>query len=99
MVWFAYTEEGYAAEQDNQYCDISSTTIITTDQDGNIINNQTEEKVVCNDGVKDFLTYSGIAKECREFWFEIRLNNRRTPKRGYACQKFDGSWEIVHNPN
>ena len=46
MVWFAYIEEGYAAEQDNQYCDISSTTIITTDQDGNIINNQTEEKVV-----------------------------------------------------
>ena len=39
MVWFAYIEEGYAAEQDNQYCDISSTTIITTDQNGNIINN------------------------------------------------------------
>ena len=61
MVWFAYTEEGYAAEQDDQYCDISSTTIITTDQDGNIINNQTEEKVVCNDGVKDFLQDMGIA--------------------------------------
>ena len=99
MLWFAYIEEGYAAEQDNQYCDISSTTIITTDQDGNIINNQTEEKVVCNDGVKDFLTYSGIAKECREFWFDIILNNKRTPRRGYVCQKFDGSWEIVHNPN
>ena len=26
-LWFAYIEEGYAAEQDNQYCDISSTTI------------------------------------------------------------------------
>ena len=43
MVWFAYTEEGYAAEQDDQYCDISSTTIKTTDQDGNIINNQTNK--------------------------------------------------------
>ena len=83
----------------DQYCNIETVTLLKKDNSGKVIEQQAMEKVVCDDGVKDFLAYSGIAKECREFWFEIRLNNRRTPKRGYACQKFDGSWEIVHNPN
>ena len=83
----------------NQYCNIETVTLVSKDNDGKIIDQQTLEKMVCDDGVKDFLAYSGIAKECREFWFEIILNNRRTPKRGYVCQKFDGSWEIVHNSN
>ena len=83
----------------DQYCNIETITLLKKDNSGKVIEQQAMEKVVCDDGVKDFLAYSGIAKECREFWFEIRLNNRRTPKRGYACQKFDGSWEIVHNPN
>jgi len=54
--------------------------------------------VVCNDGVKDFLAYSGIAKECSEFWFDILLNKSFIKRKGYVCQKFDGSWEIVSNP-
>ncbi len=83
----------------DQYCNIETITLVNKDKSGKIIYQQAVEKVVCNDGVKDFLAYSGIAKECREFRFTIMLNNRRTPKRGYVCQKFDGSWEIVHNPN
>ena len=83
----------------DQYCNIETKTLVKKDNSGKIIDQQAMEKVVCDDGVKDFLVYSGIAKECREFWFEIILNNKRTPKRGYVCQKFDGSWEIVHNPN
>ena len=42
--------------------------------------------------------YSGIAKECREFWFDIVLSGTFVKRKGYVCQKFDGSWEIVYNP-
>tara|TARA_B100001765_G_scaffold191577_1_gene138949 strand:+ start:300 stop:644 length:345 start_codon:yes stop_codon:yes gene_type:complete len=97
MVWFAYIEEGYAAEQDNQYCDISSTTIITTDQDGNIINNQTEEKVVCNDGVKDFLQDMGIAKSCNYYTWQMPLGGTLITHRSVACERLDGGYEIIPN--
>ena len=36
-----------------------------------------------------------IADTCREYWYDIRLNNRTEKRRGYVCQKFDGSWEVV----
>ena len=79
----------------NQYCNVETLTLATNDNKGEVI---TMEKVVCNDGVKDFLAYSGIAKECSEFWFDILLNNSFIKRKGYVCQKFDGSWEIVSNP-
>jgi|TARA_B100001013_G_scaffold100087_3_gene56454 hypothetical protein len=82
----------------DQYCNIETQTIITKDTNGKIISEESIEKLVCNDGAKDFLAYSGIAKECREFWFEILLSNRFVKRKGYVCQKFDGSWEIVYNP-
>ena len=82
----------------DQYCNIETITLVNKDKSGKIIYQQAVEKVVCNDGVKDFLAYSGIAKECREFWFDIPLNNRFIKRKGYVCQKFDGSWEIVSNP-
>ena len=73
-------------------------TLVNKDNSGKIIDQQAMEKVVCDDGVKDFLAYSGIAKECREFWFDILLNDSFIKRKGYVCQKFDGSWEIVYNP-
>lgn len=36
-----------------------------------------------------------IADTCREYYYDIRLNNRTEKRRGYVCQKFDGSWEVV----
>jgi uncharacterized protein YcfL len=36
-----------------------------------------------------------VADTCREYWYDIRLNNRMEKRRGYVCQKFDGSWEVV----
>ena len=51
--------------------------------------------MVCDDGAKDFLAYSGIAKECKEYWFDMYIANEWIRKKGYVCQKFDGSWEMV----
>ena len=82
-----------------QYCNLKTETVIVKDPQGNIVTEDTVEKLVCDDGRKDFLQYSGIAKSCREFWYEINLNGSWVNKRGYVCQKFDGSWEIVNTGN
>ena len=82
-----------------QYC--YQTTTINTD------NNGTGNSTVSSKGVtectenrnnKHFLAYSGMAKDCREHWYEIILDGKIVPQRGFVCQKLDGSWEIVGHP-
>ena len=80
---------------DDQYCDIELTTIRVVDQNDNIIEEKTEEKVVCSDGVKDFLHESGIAKSCQIYTWYITLGNVRTEQRAIACEKMNGEYEIV----
>ena len=79
----------------DQYCNAKTETIITKNTKGEVINKQTVETLVCDDGAKDFLAYSGIAKECKEYWFDMYIANEWIRKKGYVCQKFDGSWEMV----
>ena len=67
LVWFAYTEEAYSANQEDQYCDIKITLVRTVDENGNIINEKNEEVVKCDDGIKHFLQDAGIAKECKYY--------------------------------
>jgi len=80
----------------DQYCNAKTETIITKNTKGEVINKQTVETLVCDDGAKDFLAYSGIAKECKEYWFDMYIANEWIRKKGYVCQKFDGSWEMVN---
>jgi hypothetical protein len=93
LLWTTWSMAG--GPWSNQYCNLKTETVIVKDALGNIVTEDTVEKLVCDDGRKDFLQYSGIAKSCREFWYEINLNGAWINKRGYVCQKFDGSWEIV----
>jgi hypothetical protein len=79
----------------DQYCNAKTETIITKNTKGEVVNKQTVETLVCDDGAKDFLAYSGIAKECKEYWFDMYIANEWIRKKGYVCQKFDGSWEMV----
>ena len=79
----------------DQYCNAKTETIITKNTKGEVVNKQTVETLVCDDGTKDFLAYSGIAKECKEYWFDMYIANEWIRKKGYVCQKFDGSWEMV----
>ena len=51
----------------DQYCDVEVTKIKIVKEDGTVIENRTEEKVVCNDGAKDFLHGFGIADSCKIF--------------------------------
>jgi|SRR6056300_977202 surface antigen len=80
----------------DQYCNVKTETVITKDTQGKVINKEIVETLVCDDGAKDFLAYSGIAKECKEYWFDMYISQQWIRKKGYVCQKFDGSWEMVN---
>lgn len=87
----------------DQYCDIEVTQIRVENNKGEIIDTRTEEKMVCNDGVKDFLYESGIAESCEIFTWQMPLNGQLVSMRGIACKKINGDgYEIVpgyHNIN
>lgn len=40
---------------------------------------------------------AGIAKNCGEYTYYVTLNGKSVQQRGLACEKFNGSWEIVPN--
>jgi hypothetical protein len=83
----------------DQYCNLVTETIVTKDQTGKVIDSTTKEVMKCDDGAKDFLAYSGIAKDCNEFVYSMNLKGHPVQRKGYACQKFDGSWEVVRHPH
>ena len=79
----------------DQYCDVEVTKIKVVDAQGNLLENRTEEKLVCEDGVKDFLHGFGIADSCQMFTWFIPLGNEIIEQRSIACHKMDGGYEIV----
>jgi len=79
----------------DQYCTIKTETVITKDASGNVIDTKTIEKVVCEDGVKDFLHGMGIAKSCGIYNWKMRLNGKIVNTRSIACERLDGGYEIV----
>tara|TARA_Y100000741_G_scaffold12409_1_gene9927 strand:- start:611 stop:967 length:357 start_codon:yes stop_codon:yes gene_type:complete len=87
----------------DQYCNIEVTKIEIQDTKGKVIESKTEEKMVCSDGVKDFLHEGGIAESCEMFTWDMPLHGKLVNMRGIACQKINGEgYEIVqgyHNIN
>ena len=79
----------------NQYCNIKVIHIKIMDNKGNIIEEKTEEKVECEDGVKDFLHGMGIAESCQYFTWMMPLGQTRVEQRSIACKRMDGGYEIV----
>ena len=97
LVWFAYTEEAYSVNQENQYCDIKTTLVKTVDKNGKVISEKNEETVVCDDGVKDFLQDAGIADDCRYYTWTGMEGYTPVEYRSLACHKLDGGYEIIPN--
>jgi hypothetical protein len=96
LIFFALGSTAQAGGPwNNQYCDIEVTKIKVIDQDGNVIQNLTEEKVVCEDGAKDFLHGMGIADSCQIYTWKMLIGNRLVEQRDIACQKLNGEYEIV----
>ena len=79
----------------DQYCDLTTETIIIKDVDGNVIDKQTVEKVKCEDGAMDFLHGAKIAKSCRMFTWDMPLGGTQVTQRSMSCKRLDGGYEIV----
>jgi hypothetical protein len=86
--------------QSEQYCDLKTETV-SVKKNGRVIGEETVEVMKCNDNKVDrlFHAQSGIAQNCGEYKYFISLNNRPVERRGYACQKYDGTWEVVPHPS
>ena len=79
----------------NQYCNVKITHVKVVDAKGNVVEEKTEEKVVCDDGVKDLLHGMGIADSCQHFTWMMPLGHTRVEQRSIACKKLNGGYEIV----
>ena len=79
----------------DQYCDVEVTQIRVVDSQGTVIEERTEEKLVCNDGAKDFLHGMGIADSCQMFTWMMPLQGTVIKQRDIACHKMNGEYEIV----
>jgi hypothetical protein len=79
----------------NQYCNIKTTHIKVVDSKGNIVEEKTEEKVECEDGVKDFLHGMGIAESCQYFTWMMPMGQKMVEQKSIACKRMDGGYEIV----
>jgi len=94
LLYFSNSSKSLSKEQ-NQYCNIETTLIKTVNENGELIKEETEEKVVFNDGVKNILKEAGIADSCNFFTYQIPLGGKLVEKRSLACHKLDGGYEIV----
>ena len=80
----------------DQYCDVEVTQIRVVNEKGEVVENLTEEKLVCNDGAKDFLHGMGIADSCQMYTWDMPVGEVVITQRQIACHKMNGEYEIVH---
>ena len=95
MTFYLVTFANAGGPWNNQYCDVEITKIKVVDQQGNVIDNLTEEKVVCNDGASDFLFDMGIADSCQMYTWDMPVGEVVITQRQIACHKMNGEYEIV----
>ena len=96
MIIFAIGSNAHAGGPWNdQYCDVETTQIRVVDAQGTVIKELIEEKVVCNDGAKDFLHGMGIADSYQIFTWMMPLQGTVVRQRDIACHKMNGEYEIV----
>ena len=82
-----------------QFCDLKTITKVQRNSQGTVIGQKTEETMVCSDNriERMAIKQAGIAKNCGEYSYYVTLKGRSVEQRGLACEKFNGTWEIVPN--
>ena len=96
MTFYLVTFAQAGGPWNDQYCDVEITKVRVIDQQGNVVDNLTEEKVVCNDGASDFLFDMGIADSCEMYTWDMPIGETIVTQRQIACKKMDGTgYEIV----
>jgi len=95
MTFYLVSYANAGGPWNNQYCDVEITKIKVVDEQGNVIENLTEEKMVCNDGASDFLFDMGIADSCQMYTWDMPIGEVVVTQRQIACHKMNGEYEIV----
>lgn len=78
------------------YCEVS-TKIVNESNNGSSINNYSKTTVECDDGPKSFMKKSGLASDCRYFYWDMPLGNTYETQRTISCKRLDGGYEIIPN--
>lgn len=92
----AFAFAGCSTQQHNytgQYCYTDQ--VIVKDGE-NTVSSQTVLQCTDRPGQQALIQRAGIDASCREFWYDEKRNGRFVKQRGVACEKFDGSLEIVN---
>ncbi len=78
-----------------QYCHTKSNYTL---DNGNTASSRIDVNCTDDPNDKHFLAYSGMAKKCREHYYNVWYHGKQQKQRGFVCQKLDGSWEVLNHP-
>ena len=96
MTFYLVTHANAGGPWNNQYCDVEVTKIRVVNEQGEVLENLTEEKLKCKDGASDFLHGMGIAESCEMYTWDMPVGEVIMTQRQIACKKMDGTgYEIV----
>jgi hypothetical protein len=79
--------------QKPQYCHTNQSIQV---QNGETVNSVTLVECTDDQIKKLFQVRSGMAPNCGEFTYWMKLGGKDVQRKGISCQKPDGSWEIVN---
>lgn len=80
--------------QKPQYCHTNQTIAV---QNGTTVDSLTVLECT-DDQIKRLSTVKlGMARNCGEFTYWMKIGGSDVQRKGISCQKPDGSWEIVNN--
>ena len=89
----ASTQEPMVQAERPQYCHTSEQTVIKDDQ---TVDSVTVIECTDDEIKKLFQVKSGMAPNCGEFTYWMKIGGNDVQRRGVSCQKPDGTWEIVN---
>ena len=89
----ASTKEPLVQAEKPQYCHTSEKIVV---QDGQTVDSTTVVECTDDEIKKLFQVKSGMAPNCGEFTYWMKIGGHDVQRRGVSCQKTDGTWEIVN---
>lgn len=76
-----------------QYCHTSQEILL---KDGKDVSSATIVECTDDDIKRTFQAKSGMAPNCGEFNYWMKIGGYDVQRKGVSCQKPDGTWEIVN---
>ena len=89
----ASTNQPLVQAQKPQYCNTSERIVI---EDGRTVDKSTVVECTDDQIQKLFQVKSGMAPNCGEFTYWMKIGGQDVQRKGVSCQKPDGTWEIVN---